>query len=144
MAYLVTGGTKCVADLGRALLETEAVVCRDAQKRPEKNGHGGKPSGKRTKKARRSLRGRPLTDKQREVVDKVTECKGNKSEAARQLAIDPSTVRQQFNAGMEKLGRMASKLIAPRRTSEPAKLEMGAQDGRTARQRAKREAGEDE
>ena len=103
------------------------------------------PSGKRTKKARRSLRGQALTDKQREVLEMVGECKGNKSEAARRLGIDPSTVRQQHKAAMEKLGEMASGLKDPRRTIDPAKLDMGArQDGRTQRQREKLEEGDDD
>jgi DNA-binding CsgD family transcriptional regulator len=78
---------------------------------------GGKRKGKGK---RRSLHGQPLTDKQREILQVVSDCKGNKSEAARRLNLDPSTVRQQWRAGMEKLGRLAVSPKAPKKQRLPS------------------------
>ncbi len=104
------------------------------------------PSARRRKRKGkgRQLKGKPLTDKQRRVCEKVAEASGNKSAAARQLGLDVSTVRQQYKAAMEKLGRLASggRPKAPKRSCNPADLEMGARsDGRTRRQHKRPDGG---
>jgi FixJ family two-component response regulator len=60
-----------------------------------------------------------LTDKQRQVFDKVMECGGNVSKAARDLKLNPKTVRQHYLAAMEKLGRLATKPKAPKMQTLP-------------------------
>jgi len=77
----------------------------------------GKPA--RRKRTRRPTLGKPLTDRQREAVEVVGRCGGNVSEAARLLALDPSTVRQHYRAGMEKLGETAIKGTRPKTQAIP-------------------------
>jgi DNA-binding CsgD family transcriptional regulator len=91
------------------------AIEREANRLDAMNTAGSTPpAGGKRKKKRRSLYGQRLTMKQREVLDTVAECHGNKSEAARRLHLNPSTVRQQFDAGIEKLGRVAIKPKAPK------------------------------
>lgn len=71
-----------------------------------------KPSAtnkKRRRRTRPSVTALPLTTKQVEAVHIVAECKGSFAEAARRLAVDPSTVRQHYYAAQKKLGKKAVK-----------------------------------
>lgn len=69
-------------------------------------GHcgGADGGGKRPLRKNRPRPDRRLTVKQTEVMHVVGECKGNVSEAARQLGRDRKTVKQQYVAACKKLG----------------------------------------
>jgi len=82
-----------------------------------KRGTGG---GKKRRRKRRSLLGWRLTEKQQQILQMVAECNGNKSEAARRLRLDVSTVRQHWRAGMEKLGKLATTSKAPKKQRLPS------------------------
>ncbi len=65
-------------------------------------------AGKRATPKRRRRQGvkrvRPLTARQAEIMQIVGECKGNLSEAARQLGIHRNTLKEQYEAANKKLG----------------------------------------
>ena len=65
---------------------------------------------------------RPLTACQVEALERVTECKGNIAEAARQLGVDRKTVKQHMDAGLMKLGRSASGFLKEHQRGKTFKL----------------------
>jgi hypothetical protein len=68
-----------------------------------------KPDKPKRRTPRPPTEPRELTKKQAEAVQVVGECKGSIADAARRLARDPKTVRQHYNAAMEKMGRKVVK-----------------------------------
>lgn len=76
----------------------------------------GKP---RRKRARKPALGKPLTDRQREAVEAVSDCGGNIADAARLLTRDPATVRQHYRAGMAKLGEVMASGKRPKTQAIP-------------------------
>jgi predicted DNA-binding protein (UPF0251 family) len=57
------------------------------------------------KRKRGTIKVKPLTARQVEVVQIVGECNGDLAEAARKLGIDRKTVKQHFDAASRKLGK---------------------------------------
>lgn len=76
---------------------------------------------RRTRK--RNTKPRALTDKQMQAAHIVWECKGNVTEAARRLGVDRTTVRQHYQAAMQKLGKSARRAhFGAHFNAEPATL----------------------
>jgi len=88
------------------------------------------PVGK-TKRRRRKTDAapRPITAKQAEAVQIVGECKGNITEAARRLGVSAKTVRQNYQAGLGKLGRKAVKHATQRLPSDKRGQDNVSSDG---------------
>jgi hypothetical protein len=66
---------------------------------------GGKAPARRHRRPPLTPKARPLTGRQCEVVQIVGECKGNLAEAAKRLGIDRKSLKESYDAAMEKLGR---------------------------------------
>jgi len=68
-----------------------------------------KSKGKGRAKRRRMSNPSPLTAKQVEAVQIVSECKGNLAEAAKRLGVHHSTLQEHHKAAMKKLGKSVVK-----------------------------------
>jgi len=67
--------------------------------------NGGKALARRHRRPPLTPKDRPLSTRQAEVVQIVGECKGDLAEAARRLGIDRASLKESYDAGMEKLAK---------------------------------------
>ncbi len=81
-------------------LAERALAAGNGKKKRKRHGGGRK---------RQSSVDRKLTPKQVEAAQIVGECKGSIADAARRLGKNPKTIRQHYNAAMEKMGKTAVK-----------------------------------
>jgi predicted DNA-binding protein (UPF0251 family) len=101
--------------------------------------NSGAASKPRKRRCSRTLpSNRTITQKEAEAVMVVGECNGNKSEAARRLGKDRSTVQELYKSGLKKAGGALSNTKNSKKPSplDPGKLNIGvSQENRPPRQR---------
>lgn len=66
---------------------------------------GGQQKTPKRRRAGKPRKPRPLTARQLEVIETVSECKGNVAQAAKRLGRDRKTIIESYRAGMKKLGK---------------------------------------
>ena len=89
----IVGYLDRIRDANRPEAAVEAPAAKPGKKQPIRRRKGTTPKP------------RPLTPRQAEVIQVVGECKGNLAESARRLGRDRKTIKETYQAGMEKLGK---------------------------------------
>jgi len=103
-----------VDDLIRTLRHTAAMIREEALAEARALPRPENVKAARGKKPRRtgSRKPRPVTARQAEAMERVGECKGDVTKAAKSMGVTPKTVRELLSAGYAKLGKSATAYLA--------------------------------